>query len=103
MIAKSLDMNFGQCSRVRNTALFRLRNSAEIKALAMYEALNELDGEFKTNPAFFLPCWNAFTTSEKYIQAAAKARSAQSYGQRQAIIYEAYQKYRATEERAKYG
>lgn len=103
IIAKSLDMNFGQCSRARNAALLILRNTAEVKALAMYDALNELDGGFKTNPAFFLPYWNIFTASEKYVQAAAKARRAQSYGQRQAVIYEAYQKYRATEERTKHG
>lgn len=102
-IAKSLDMNFGQCSRARNAALLILRNTAEVKALAMYDALDELDGVFKTDPAFFIPYWNTFTASEKYTQAAAKARSAQSYGQRQAVIYEAYQKYRTTEERAKHG
>ena len=103
IIAKSLDMNFGQCSRARNTALLILRNTAEVKALAMFEALDELDGEFKTNPAFFLPYWNIFTASEKYTQAALKARRAQSYGQRQAVIYEAYQKYKAAEEGTKHG
>ena len=94
-IAGALGLDLSDCVNARKRALVTLRKDNGLRYLWVNRVFHGLEGKFKTDPSLFLPSWDGFTRSEPYKEAKRKADAAPSYGTGQAIIFEAYQKYRS--------